>query len=123
MELKDFVEDVLTQITEGAEAAQEKLFGRDVIINPPSANGSSGRSYNIWNDKRAIEEIDFEVALTATQKEGNKVGVGVFFGGLTAGITSKNDAENVVATKIKFKMQIILPAGKYDYEKFKPKIG
>jgi hypothetical protein len=112
MELKEFIEEVLTQITEGTISAQEKLHKKDAIVNPPLANGSTGRRYKIGNTERAIEEVEFEVALTASSKEGNKKGIGVFFSGLSAGGNNEKEAANIAATKIKFKMQIILPHGK-----------
>jgi hypothetical protein len=121
MELKEFVKEVLTQLTEGVELAQSELYGKDIIINPSEANGTTKRNYEIWGKKRSIENIEFEVALTNSAEKENTRGIGVFFSGMSIGSKNNDDVKNIIATKIKFGISIILPEGKYDYEKYNPK--
>ena len=101
MELKDFVKETLLQITQGIKEAQEATEEYGSVINPSSYN--SGENYNhatIKNKKYPIQDVEFEVALTASTEEGNKSGIGVAFGAFAIGGNKNSGEKNVSVTNI-----------------------
>lgn len=110
MELKDFVKETLLQITQGVKEAQEATAEYGGVINPSSYN--SGETYNhatIKNKKYPIQDVEFEVALTASTEEGNKSGIGVAFGAFAIGGNKNSGEKSVSVTNIKFTIPAVFP--------------
>ncbi len=110
MELKDFVKETLLQITQGIKEAQEATEEYSRGLNPSSYN--SGENYNhatIKNKKYPIQDVEFEVALTASTEEGNKSGIGVAFGAFAIGGNKNSGEKNVSVTNIKFTIPAVFP--------------
>lgn len=110
MELKDFVKETLLQITQGVKEAQEATFEYGAVINPGTY--ASGENYNhavIKNKKYPIQDVEFEVALTATTGEGNKSGIGVAFGAFAIGGNKSTEEKNISVTNIKFTVPAVFP--------------
>jgi hypothetical protein len=107
MDLKDFVADVISQIRDGVTEAilrhdRQGAVGR---INPvfPTDDGRPD-----W--KGAVQNIEFDIAITASDKTGREGGGGVqvyFFN--VSGKQSKSQ-ENSMTNRIKFTIPVSLPA-------------
>jgi hypothetical protein len=122
MELKEFVTEVFVQLTEGIEDAQNKLADKSVIINPTGSRGKDDKMYNLGDMHVPLHIIDFEVALTTSNKQNSAGGIGVFLGSLSAGAKSDKAAENTAITKIKFQLGVVFPTPK-KYKSKKDFIG
>ena len=59
--------------------------------------------------KRQIQDVEFEVALTASTEEGNKSGIGVAFGAFAIGGNKKSGEKNISVTNIKFTIPAVFP--------------
>lgn len=114
MDLKDFVKNTLVQIVDGVLEAEDELREKGASANPVGGyfdqKQVGGRN---WTHKDGVTEtVNFDVALTNSEKEGTSGGIGVLLGSINLG--AKGQTEEVVTsvTRIKFSVQILLPKGK-----------
>ena len=108
MELREFIGQALGEIIEGVRDAQKAVdgrFGAAVVdreltyeLGAADPGGLSPR-----------QTVRFHIALTSTDSEGGKGGLGVFLGGLAIGGQVKSDAEHVSLTRLEFSIPIQLP--------------
>lgn len=109
MELKDFVEQTLTQIFDGIKAANEKHDGKENgIINPNLQLGRDNYT-SIGGHNYPIREAEFDVALTSTSGTETKGGIGVFLGPVGVGSQGQSNDESTSMTRIKFSVPIAYP--------------
>ena len=109
MELKDFITETLTQMMEGVKNAQEKAKEVGAIVNP-EANDSSKHYIEVGNEHIAsIQNVEFEIALTASTTEETKKGINVAFAAIELGRGKGNNEQNSAINKIKFEIPIVLP--------------
>ena len=110
MELKDFIQETLQQIVEGAAAAQKSVKAIGGNVNPSKVSFQKDGLAN--NYRHAMpQEVVFDVALTATNKSGSAEGIGVFLGSISLGKKNDTGTEHIAITKIKFSIPLILPPG------------
>ena len=111
MELKEFVTDVLQQITDGVVDAQK----RGVFVNPRKKyHGVTPNSYHTIdgeNYEESLQTVDFEVGLT------NEVGsgggkIGVSLGSFSFGADGGGKTSNSSVTRIRFSIPMLLPVYK-----------
>lgn len=100
MELKDFIRDTVMQIMTGVQEAQQVWKGNGVI-NP---------IWDLWSADKHIQEISFDVAVTAQDEMtgGGRGGVKVVaieFGG-----NAQRTTKNSTVSRISFKIPFIPPA-------------
>lgn len=109
MELKEFIKTAITDITEAVGELQEELKN-GTIVNPSLRYGEHGKTVLVDNDVRMMERLNFDIAVTATDKsEVNgkaKVGISVF--GAKIGTENTEKTENV--SRLSFSIPILLPA-------------
>lgn len=110
MELQEFIKETLTQITKGVKEAQEELKDTGVVINPSGVNSESkGYKYLQTGGYRYVQDIEINVGLVATEKDGKKAGIGVFTGLLSGGVQANEDYSKQVVNNVKFSIPIALP--------------
>lgn len=109
MELKDFIKNVLADITNAVKESQEELTN-GAIISPSSTSKES--NVNTKDGRLRVSEIDFEVSVCASSSNGSggkiNVAVAVIKGG--TGSESKTSSENI--SKVKFSIPVIYPTFK-----------
>lgn len=111
MELKEFIRETISQITEGVIESQkemkEKGFG---VVNPPeviNTDYQGRRSHGISNPSF----VEFEVSLTNAESSESKSGIGVLLGSINIGTGNKNESKDIALTKVKFSIPIIYSPG------------
>lgn len=114
MELKDFVKNTLVQIVDGVIEAEKELEAKGASVNPIGGNFDQkqvgGRA---WSFKDGVSEVvDFDVALTNSEKEGTSAGIGVLLGSISLGAKGASEEVITSVTRIKFSVPILLPKGK-----------
>ncbi|MFT5708356.1 MAG: hypothetical protein ACI9ES_002658 [Oceanospirillaceae bacterium] len=114
MDLKDFVKNTLVQIIDGVIEAESELEEKGATVNPVGGNFDQkqlgGRT---WSFKDGITEIvEFDVALTNSEKEGTAGGIGVLLGGINLGAKGASEESITSVTRIKFSVPVLLPTGK-----------
>ena len=109
MELKDFIKTAIADITEAVSELQDSI-DNGAIINPTLPCGTSSRSVLVDNKVRVIEDLNFDVAVTATEatgiEGGAKVGISIF--GAKVGTGTNAKTENV--SRLTFSIPIVLPS-------------
>ena len=112
MDLREFVRETLVQIVGGVVDARDPVVEKGGDINPVGGNfdqkSLGGRQWD-WR-RGAAQNVEFDVALTASDKEDAKGGIGVFFGAM--GIGTQISSENAYSsmTRVKFSVPLLLPA-------------
>jgi hypothetical protein len=111
MELKDFIEETLVNITTGIRNAQEKAHPTGAVINPNSLRYNTGslREQGYTSDGRVTSAIDFDLAVTITEGSSVKAKIGVISGLLNLGTQGAIDTSNIVVSRIRFSIPILYP--------------
>ncbi len=110
MELKDFIKMTLKEISLGIKEAQDETKGTGVIINPGGlAVGDQGDKYLRYGGWRYVQDIEINVAITVTEGEGTKAGLGVVIGIFSGGASNSNETSNSSISTVKFKIPVALP--------------
>lgn len=105
MGLKDFVADVISQIYEGVTEAIADHDRRHAVgrINPPRRLADGSYDWGVQN-------IDFDIAITASDKKSGEGGGGLQVYVLNASGKQSKSHENTMTNKIKFSIPVALPA-------------
>lgn len=111
MELKEFIEKVLTDIFVGVANAQSNVADCGGIINPDVyAGANSGVVLTSESYKNKIPcTAEFDVALSAIDKKQTGGHLGVIFGNIGIGGSGSAAAETSQITRVKFTVPYKLP--------------
>lgn len=108
MELKEFIKTAITDITEAVSELQSEL-NNGAIINPTLPNPIALKTLTVDDEIRPIEQLAFDVAVTATEASGidgsAKAGISIF--GAKIGTESSAKTENV--SRLTFSVPIVFP--------------
>jgi hypothetical protein len=99
MELKEFIESTLVDISEGIKAAVEKTGNDYLIIAPSYYQESKTKRFSPDCD---IQDIEFDVAVTAV----DKVAGGVKAGVKVLGAKAEGSSEYTNVSRIKFSVTV-----------------
>lgn len=109
MELKEFIKTAITDITEAVRELQSGL-DNGAIVNPTLPNPIALKTLTVDNEIRPIEQLAFDVAVTATEASGMdgsaKAGISIF--GAKIGTETSAKTENV--SRLTFSVPIVFPA-------------
>ena len=115
MELKDFIKDTLVQIVEGVTEAEKIISSNGAHINPRTARyPEESRAKGVMYDAShgIIEPVVYDVALTESEKEEAKAGIGVFLGSIGLGAKAGISEGASSLARIQFKIPLALPTSK-----------
>jgi|TARA_R110001606_G_C15358805_1_gene648292 hypothetical protein len=103
MELKDFISNSLVDIQEGVEDAIKRVDekGTTGVVNPHLVNVKTRASL--------MQNVQFDIAVTASDKEGQGVKGGIKVVGIAIGADGKTSSETSVVSRIQFNIPIIPP--------------
>ena len=114
MELKEFIKTAITDITEAVSELQSEL-NNGAIVNPTLPNPIALKTLTVDDEIRPIEQLAFDVAVTATEAsvwhkasgiDGSaKAGISIF--GAKIGTESSAKTENV--SRLTFSVPIVFP--------------
>ena len=108
MELKEFIKTAITDITEAICELQQELHN-GAIVNPTLQTSIPQKTLTVSNEIRPVEQLEFDVAVTATESSGvdgsAKAGISIF--GAKIGTESCAITENV--SRLSFSVPIIFP--------------
>ena len=113
MNLQEFIREMLVQIINGVKDAQEIIGESGAAINPIGLyrvhDQLAGRGYH---SGAVTETVEFDVAVTVTEAEGTKKGVGAFVSVVGIGAQKHTEAQSSSVSRIKFSVPALLPPGK-----------
>lgn len=112
MDLRDFVAETLTQITDGVRDAQTRAAEHGSRVNPQILGGAAiaAQFGFLPADGGPAQIVQFDVALTVKEGTGTKGGIGISVGAVTLGSTGQSNAENSSVSRVKFCVPLGLPA-------------
>ena len=107
MDLKEFTKQTLIQIVEGVNDANVALQDSGAYITNESLSNSKGPC--LFYKKLNVIEVDFDVAITATESEGSNGGASLkvaSFINVGGGVDTKT--ENQTISRIKYTLPLVL---------------
>jgi hypothetical protein len=111
MELHEFVKETLVQIVSGVVEAQRS----EVVSDSSGAIAPSG--HEVSDKDRLVQEVKFDVGITAGSGTATKGGVGVFIGPVTLGSQGTSKDTNASTNRVQFSIPIYLPSQKINRKK------
>jgi len=112
MKLEDFVSETLSQLIKGVKKAQDSAGKHGAVINPRSVSTGSQEAVLDSSTNALIEKVEFEVALTRTEEEQAKGGIGVFFADIGIGAKGQLDTSKASLNRIRFSIPVVLPVSR-----------
>lgn len=113
MELKDFIREALSQIVQGVTEAQNAVASTGGEISPrySTRQQSTHQDLKLLKSEKGgiIQNVEFDVAVTATEGTGTRGGIGVFVGAFALGSQGQSQSENSSLSRIKFSVPVTLP--------------
>ena len=115
MDLKDFVEASLVQISQGIEAASKALEGTNAHVNPKNVYVNAdtrqnyGRLVSTQEYNPIVELVEFDVAVHASEGTETNGRIGISVGSIGIGAGGKSQETNRSESRIKFKIPVVFP--------------
>lgn len=114
MELDEFISTTVKSIIKSINDSKEYAEANGAIINPIIMEHNYDAYHSIWrkdgkDGRRGLTKIDFDVAVTASSEEGNKVGGGIKVQVFSLGASSTETEKNQTISRIKFSLDVALP--------------
>lgn len=111
MRLDEFVSATFKQIVDGVVSAQEYAGQKGAQVNPANVVFRTDQGMRLWDrsDASPIGEVEFDVAVTATEGKGSKGGIGIFVGSVGVGAQGRSDVTNQSVSRIRFSIPLKLP--------------
>lgn len=114
MELREFVAETIKQIAAGVKDAQAAHDDHGGFVNPHlSTTAELAVKHGVLiASGRAVQLVQFDVALTVTEGTGTKGGIGIFAGAFSVGSSGQSNEQSSSVSRIKFFVPLVLPEGK-----------
>lgn len=114
MELDEFISGTVKSIIKSINDSMDFAESNGAIINPILMEKDYDAKTSIWrkdhqDGRRALTKVDFDVAVSASNEEGNKVGGGLKIQVLSLGASTDNKEINQTTSRIRFSIDIALP--------------
>lgn len=111
MELQTFIEESLKQIISSVSNAAKDAEGHGAMLNPKQKQWRYGEG--IYFDKatgRVLNNVEFDIAVTATEGTQTKAGIGVAIANVVLGSQGQSEESNQQISRIKFSVPIVFPS-------------
>lgn len=112
MELKEFVTQALTQISEGVKESQESIRELGGYVNPAVRIGASAGASHVssLSDGQNIYTVDFNIAISVAESSGANAGAKLTVASvLNLGGGTNSSESNSTLSNISFKVPLALP--------------
>lgn len=114
MDLQSFVKESLVQISKGIEQARDTLLKDQVIVNPRNVK-LDGHTTEL-EYAPSVQDVHFDLAVTAGEAVGGSGGLGIIIAPLTLGFLSKFRESSTTSSRIQFKVPIVFPYSEFKFE-------
>lgn len=106
MELKQFVKEVIADVAMAVKESQENLLDSGIKVSPDLIKGLTGETYNT---KQKLSYIDFDVAISDSEKAESEIGGKGKL--VVLSVNGKYNGETLASTtsRIKFSIPIVFP--------------
>lgn len=110
MDVQTFVTETLIQICNGVTEAANRLAETDAIVSPSGIAADEHNMYVHEGYRRIVQNVEFDVAVTATEGKGTEGGIGLMVGAIGLGSKGRSDRESSSTSRIRFNVPVSLPA-------------
>ena len=112
MELKEFVKETLTNIITGIYDSQKFMEDNnyDGEICPKISSDWEKTGYVFSEGGKPIQNIDFDVAVTISEKKDTKGKIGIIVSSIGLGAEKNKEKSNGQNSRIKFSIPITYPS-------------
>jgi hypothetical protein len=118
VELKEFIKQSITQISEALIETNDELQAKGVVVNPGRVQVNSdtsqayGRLSNLnKHQTEVVQKIDFDIAVTVQDEQKAGAGAKISVLSLKLGADGSVNYANKSESRIKFIVPIIYPEG------------
>lgn len=110
MDLKEFIKETISQISDAIVDLNEQKDGSRLIVNPTSTNGNDMITKLDGNSYKQTT-LHYNIALTVSDEgsSGGKIGVLGGWFGASADAASKNQSQAL--TSLAFRLDVLFPQG------------
>jgi hypothetical protein len=110
MDLKTFVTETINQIIDGVVAAQLHAEETNALVNPPIIKSPQDSTVEYVKGTNFVaERIEFDVAITTTEGDQSKGGLGIFIAAFGAGVRGETSYSSDIINRIRFSLFVMLP--------------
>lgn len=114
MELKDFIKNTITELSDAVEELNKEL-PKGAAVNPTSQNGIKNiPSYDITSEYLNVTNIEFDLSLIAESSNSTNGKIGVAASIINMGRTKDEGDLSRYENRIRFSLPVILPSKKFD---------
>ncbi|MEC7264587.1 MAG: hypothetical protein VXW38_12675 [Bacteroidota bacterium] len=108
MDLKDYIKNTITAISEAIIESQEELSDKGVIVNPEKVEvGKNGEKLLRSDGWRYVQNLEFDILVSAEDDSGSSGGGGLKVAGLLSiGAELQESISQQQANKIKFTIPV-----------------
>ncbi len=116
MDLEQFIYQTVEAIVDSTTKLQQKYSSEDVVINPPSAQSGSNvfqagsENYTM----RRVQNISFDVAVTAASQTSGSGGAGIKVMSLDIGGKGAKSISAEQVSRVSFEIPVTLKPSKYE---------
>lgn len=118
MELKEFIKQSITQISEALIETNDELQAKGVVVNPGGVqvNSDTSQAYGRTSilskhQNEVVQKIDFDIAVTVQDEQKAGAGAKISVLSLKLGADGSVNYSNKSESRIKFIVPIIYPEG------------
>lgn len=111
MELRAFVKETLTQVMSGVSEAQQAVHDEQNggEICPPIGTNWEAAGFVFSKLGQPVQQVEFDVAVTASEISGTKGTIGVLLGAFGFGMKGQSESGSGQNSRIKFSVPVSLP--------------
>ena len=116
MDLDEFISSSIKSIIKSINETKEFAESNGAIINPIIMERieDHDQKSSIWrkdgkDGRRFLTKVDFDVAVSASNEEGNKLGGGLKVHVFNLGASTEEIEKNQTVSRIKFSLNVALP--------------
>lgn len=114
MELDEFVSITVKSLIKGINDSKGFAEENGAIINPILIDNNYDSSTSIWrkdgkDGRRYLTNIEFDIAVTASNEDATNAGGGLRIQVLNLGLSTANKESNQTISRIKFSLNVALP--------------
>tara|TARA_R110000744_G_scaffold279424_1_gene391669 strand:+ start:427 stop:816 length:390 start_codon:yes stop_codon:yes gene_type:complete len=124
MDLKDYIKNTISAISEAIRESQQELADKGVIVNPEKVEiGKNGEKLLRSDGWRYVQNLEFDILVSAEDGSGSTGGGGLKVAGLlNIGAELKESTNQQQANKIKFAIPVAFATSETprEYKKKKP---
>lgn len=109
MELKDFIKQVIQEVTDAVTESQREITNGSVVA--PYLNGTTGDYLNVSGKLFSVSKIEFDVSVELEESSNTEKGIKGDLRIVSAKADTTANRRDLTAHRIKFDVPVVFPSG------------